>query len=248
MENQAINVTGNFLINLKGIGLGDPLVNFRYQGIQYSNVSYNIGLVNKAQQIQVEEVQNQGMQYLDNNQYADAWDSFTSIIGLLQNLSGGNSVYDVRIYNDTSNDNYAIDFLNNQTIKALLHTPEFEYSDFNSTVGDNYGPDFAVGVSNLMPFILNNIKVLIFSGQDDCVINIEGVEDLLRNIQWSSMERFLRSRKFVWKVEDKISGYAMSYGNLNFVFVLKSGHIVLEYQPAPALDMLIRFIENKGWD
>ena len=130
----------------------------------------------------------------------------------------------------------------------MLHTPEFEYSDFNSTVGDNYGPDFAVGVSNLMPFILNNIKVLIFSGQDDCVINIEGVEDLLRNIQWSSMERFLRSRKFVWKVEDKISGYAMSYGNLNFVFVLKSGHIVLEYQPAPALDMLIRFIENKGWD
>ena len=248
MENASVKVTGNLLINLKGIGLGDPLIDVRYQSTKYSEYAYNIGLINQKQRETVIASENQTIQALNNLNYSAAWDDFFDTYQVLINLSGGNSIYDVRVYNSTDNNGDTVVFMNLPSTKRLLNTPSFEYTEVNMTVGNNFGPDFAVGLSGIMPFLLDNIKVLIFNGQDDLLINTEGVENLLENVNWANMQKFLKSRKIVWKVKGEIAGYAMSYANMNLVMVLKAGHVVLKYQPSAVLDMVLRFIENKGWN
>ena len=62
------------------------------------------------------------------------------------------------------------------------------------------------------------------------------------------MSKFLKSRKRLWKVNNKLAGYAQNYGNMNFVQVLKAGHMSPLDQPVAIFDIINRFILNQGWD
>ena len=89
---------------------------------------------------------------------------------------------------------------------------------------------------------------MIYNGQDDLIVNTIGVEQFMKNIQWSALPNFLNSRKAQWLVEGEISGYAMTYSNMTFVQILKAGHFAPLDQPAAVRDMVQRFIFNQGWN
>ena len=155
------------------------------------------------------------------------------------------STYNFRQYGE--GDDTFISLLNNS--RSDLGIPEGVYyvpgSDdiYNSFQGD-ITRSYAGDVINL----LRNMRVLIYNGQDDFVVNTAGVLTYLNSLNWEGTAAWKRTRKQVWTVNGEIKGWAKVSGNLWFVLVNKAGHMVPTDQPEAAFNMLGHFVfDDKQW-
>jgi Carboxypeptidase C (cathepsin A) len=245
--NKALPVTSSQYINLKGIGLGDPWTDGTYQGVLYDVFSYNLGLLNRAQQSQAAVFESYISGNVSTNSLA-AYNSWGDLLNFIGNTTDNVNFYNIRYYQDQDTGNIPA-FLSNPVIKDLLHIPApVVWQECNDDVNANFSADFFTGQSSVFPTLLSNIKVMIYNGQDDLIVNTIGVEKLLAGIQWSAMPTFLKTRKAQWNVAGDIAGYAMTYSNLTFVMILKAGHLAPLDQPQNVRDMVSRYIFDQGWN
>lgn len=97
--------------------------------------------------------------------------------------------------------------------------------------------------------MLRNIRVLIYNGQDDYVVNTAGVMQYLNSLQWERINVWKRAAKQKWTIQGEIKGWAKTAGSLWFVLVNKAGHLVPSDQPQSASNMLGHFIrQDTNWN
>lgn len=247
MMNKALPVTSSQYVNLKGIGLGDPWTDGTYQGILYDTFTYYLGLANVGQRAQISAYESSILGNISSNTITalNTWNTLLEYVG---NITDNVNTYNIRQYSQPDMGNIA-GWLNSPATKTLLHVPSaVTWTECSDPVYANYSADFFSGQSYLFPTLLSNIKVMIYNGQDDLIVNTIGIEQLIKNIQWSAMPNFLKSRKALWSVAGDIAGYAMTYSNMTFVQVLKAGHLSPLDQPANIRDMVQRYVFNQGWN
>jgi carboxypeptidase C (cathepsin A) len=95
------------------------------------------------------------------------------------------------------------------------------------------------------PEILKQIRVLLYNGQDDIIVNTPSAETWIRTIDWLYINDYLEADKSPWIVNGKVAGYCRGYENLEQLIVLKSGHMVPHDQIVNSVDMLKRFVEGR---
>ncbi|CAB9526964.1 Pheromone-processing carboxypeptidase KEX1 [Seminavis robusta] len=95
-----------------------------------------------------------------------------------------------------------------------------------------------------------NIRVLVYNGDDDMSTNAQGSEVLLNQMQWSGHKAWKVASRGIWMLRNKtVAGFSKKYGNLTFLVVKNSGHLVPLNQPLQALDLVERFLQNQPfWD
>lgn len=119
----------------------------------------------------------------------------------------------------------------------------------NGQVYDAFHNDISVSYSMDVVIMLRNVKVLIYNGQEDYVVNTAGVLNYLNSLRWDYIANWKRARKEVWRINNAIRGWAKTYGNLWFVLVNRAGHLVPTDQPDAAFNMLGHFIrEDRNWN
>ena len=97
--------------------------------------------------------------------------------------------------------------------------------------------------------MLRNIRVLIYNGQDDYVVNTAGVLQYLNSLAWEGTASWKRAKKEKWTIYGEVKGWAKVSGNLWFVLVNKAGHLVPTDQPASAFNMLGKYLRNnRNWE
>ena len=112
----------------------------------------------------------------------------------------------------------------------------------NALAGDNF-----LNSSKLLPNLIKNIKVLLYSGQFDMICNHLGTEKILATIEWNGKDRFLNSTRDVWEVNGRTGGYVKAHGNLQYLLVVGASHMVPLDQPDAALDMITRFLNGTSF-
>lgn len=248
-ENQSAKVTGAIVIPLKGIGMGDPLSDAYYQSQHYDVTSFNLGLSNVAEQEEISTTEAQIFINIKNNNLVTANNYMNQVLSQLELYSGNVSLYNMRQYSEPNMGNYA-GWLNLPSTKLLLNVQStVTWVGCNNEVYEAFSADIMSGlITPMMPTLIENIKVLVYNGQDDLIINTAGVEYWLSALNWPYMNNFLSSRRAQWMVQGSLAGYAQTYLNMNFVQILKAGHMSPYDQPAAVRDMLNRFILNQGWN
>ena len=114
------------------------------------------------------------------------------------------------------------------------------YNSFKADVGKSYVSDVVT--------VLRNIKVLIYNGQDDYVVNTAGVLQYLNGMGWEYIGNWKRTRKVNWTIGGQVRGGAKVWGNLWFVLLNGAGHLVPADQPDSAANMLGHFLKNnRDW-
>jgi len=110
--------------------------------------------------------------------------------------------------------------------------------------------DWMKSVGYMLPNLLNKYKVLIYNGQNDVILSAPNCENFIRTIQWSGASDFAAAQKVQWRLNptdmDPV-GYARQAGTFSYVVVRNAGHLLPQDQPAPAFDMITRYIEGKPW-
>lgn len=100
-----------------------------------------------------------------------------------------------------------------------------------------------------MAFCLDKLKVLIYNGQNDFVVNTSGVLQYLNSLNWNGVNNWKNADKQIWKIDGEIVGWVKNYGNLWFGLVNKAGHLVPFDQPKSAFSIVGHFINNdRNWN
>jgi Serine carboxypeptidase len=99
------------------------------------------------------------------------------------------------------------DWINRTSSRELLHAPlDTVYHVSNEEVHTLFDEDSLNTTISLIPFIPDSIKVQIYTGQDDLLVNSAGTEAMIGSINWKYTKNLLNSKKSVWKVENDIAG------------------------------------------
>lgn len=93
--------------------------------------------------------------------------------------------------------------------------------------------------------VLRQIKVLIFNGQQDMVVNTAGVMQYLNSLAWEGTNQWKKTHKSIWTLHGDVRGWAKVHQNLWFVFVNGAGHMVPSDQPESAFSMFGHFVHNE---
>jgi carboxypeptidase C (cathepsin A) len=158
----------------------------------------------------------------------------------------------------------ATEYLNRDDVRAAIHV--MSRQQMTDLYGDD-GADWAICASrsgnfnydrgythSLMPrypYLVANIRVMIFSGDVDACVPYTGTqkwtEELAMDNQWPMVEPW-----HAWTVQDQVGGYVTVYDatpfDFTFVTVFGAGHMVPQTQPRKALALFDRYINDKGWE
>ncbi|RUO96783.1 Alpha/Beta hydrolase protein [Jimgerdemannia flammicorona] len=96
--------------------------------------------------------------------------------------------------------------------------------------------------SELLPGILEEIPVLLYSGDQDLICNHVGTEYLISNMTWNGAKGLQGAQPIEWKIEDSLVGYYTTARNLTYVLIRDGSHMVPYDRPLETLDMINRFL------
>jgi len=137
--------------------------------------------------------------------------------------------------------NFGESWLDNPTVQAALHVTAANVNDWSVCAGIGYSKTAAT-VLNLYPNLIKNYKVLVYSGDVDACVPYNGSEDWVRNLGYPVSDAWRP-----WLVNDQVAGYVTSYTAAHpfqFITVKGAGHMVPQYTPQPALEMISRWIKG----
>jgi len=137
------------------------------------------------------------------------------------------------------------------------------YFDFNETVEEMLKEDWMRDVDDMLVPLLESkdVKVLIYSGQNDIILGPPLTEKYLLQLEWSGKDLFANSPKEVWSIENSgteqstnnpVAGYKTkvtddsesAYG-FTYAIVRGAGHMVPGDQPERSYNMITDFVDTK---
>jgi carboxypeptidase C (cathepsin A) len=233
--------------DLKGVILGDPWINGVMQSTRFDTFLWNQGLVNLVQRGMVSMYEN----YIIGNASSNPQQAFVSLQNLISYVDGvtGNiNALNYRRYSDDYLGNLNT-FLNTPAVKQEFNVPStITWSQCSGSVISNWTSNFYVSQAGTLSTILNYFKILIYSTQDDFLINSSGVQNMVESLSWGGINEFKQARRGIWNVVGNIAGYAQTSSNLTYVQLLNSGLYSGLNQGQNTRDMVFRFIFNQGWN
>ncbi|ORX44025.1 alpha/beta-hydrolase [Hesseltinella vesiculosa] len=163
------------------------------------------------------------------------------------------NMYDIRLRNESYPDcgmSWPYDlpdvttYLRQQGLVNAIHASkkglgweECSHGVSAALAGDQSKPAF-----NLMPGIISEIRVLLFSGEYDLICNYIGTEYMIGNMTWNGAIGFKKAQPLEWVIGDKVVGHYTEERNLTYVLIKDGSHMVPYDKPLETLDMINRFM------
>jgi carboxypeptidase D len=161
--------------------------------------------------------------------------------------------YDIRDHNDTYPSCGLKWPYELATVYEYLHRPDV-IKDLHATkkkelwvecsgaVSMKFDNDQSPPSITLLPGILKQINVLLFSGDQDIICNYMGTEAMISNMEWNNYKGFQNNTKLFWYVNDTLVGNIVTERNLTYVKVFNASHMVPYDVPLATMDMMYRFM------
>jgi vitellogenic carboxypeptidase-like protein len=133
--------------------------------------------------------------------------------------------------------------------RRAIHVGNLTYNEGN-TVEMHIINDIMQSVKPWVATLMDNYKVLMYSGQLDIIVAAPLTENFLQSVKWSKADQYKKADRFIWKVSEQdsdIAGYVRQVDQFYQVIVRNGGHILPYDQPRASLDMITRFIKNNNF-
>lgn len=246
---QILSNRSNSYIKLKGVVLGAPWTDASQQVLANSEYFYAAGLVNQKERDYLKTIEFTAVQAIYSGDYEYATNLFDFQRKYMWGITGVDH-FNYRDYpGEVAVDDGSVSWLNLTQTQTLLGIPvKMNYIDCTKTVYNNMHADIAVSVSDRLPLLLENIKVLAYAGQDDNDVEPAGIANFLKFVEWDGMRNIEVMPKKTWTMDGEVVGLFKTHLNYTYVTILKSGHIASYDQPGPNYDLLNRFINNIPFD
>ncbi|KAJ2628358.1 hypothetical protein GGF44_004502, partial [Coemansia sp. RSA 1694] len=98
---------------------------------------------------------------------------------------------------------------------------------------------------DVVALLNSGVRALFYNGDADSVCSWYGTKAMLSAMEWRGKRGFVHARDHTWTVAGSAAGEVRSHGNLSFIRVFNSGHLVPRDQPANALAMINRWLSKR---
>ncbi|XP_052806864.1 probable serine carboxypeptidase CPVL isoform X2 [Mya arenaria] len=252
MENQ--NPFKKLNINLQGLAIGDGLCDPETMMPQYADFMFQIGMLDETQRDYFQKYAMQATTYIQNKQFGKAFEIFYHLIlegkgSYIYNVSGVQDYYNILRTEPPADFDYYATALADPMIRRAIHVGNLTYHS-GEQVEKHIINDIMDTVKPWVAVLMDNYKVMMYTGQLDIIVAIPLTEAFLQTVQWSGLDRYKSADRMIWRINDsdkEVAGYVRQVDNFYQVIVRGGGHILPYDQPARSFDMITRFISNTGF-
>ncbi|CAH1392267.1 unnamed protein product [Nezara viridula] len=227
-------------INLKGLAIGDGFTDPENMMV-YADYLYQLGLVDFNTREELRNLQNEVVELIRKHQYSEADKAWSNILGRLSP--------EINIYNYLQMDRFDpegifSDYLRTDIVRKSIHVGKHifhgqDYSVYNYLLNDKMQ-----SVKPWVEVLLENYRVMFYSGQLDIIVAYPLTMNFLPKLNWTGSEGYKTAPRKEWEVDGELAGFYKKAKTLTEVLVRNAGHMVPQDQPKWALDMITRFINN----
>lgn len=255
--------------NLKGLLIGNGWISPDEQYRAYLDFSYEKGIVEKnsdlAKNLEVEHAKckkewDAGEPRVDVRQCEGVLQTILKETSKVEADSKRHCInmYDVRLRDTypSCGMNWPPDLVNvtpylrRKDVVEALHVNSNKatgWTECTGAVGQSFRAQDSKPSIELLPKILEEVPILLFSGAEDLICNHMGTEALIGNMQWSGGKGFevtpgTWAPRRDWTFEGKDAGFWQEARNLTYVLFKDSSHMVPFDFPRRSRDMLDRFM------
>ncbi|CAG2057981.1 unnamed protein product [Timema podura] len=245
------NPLSDLKINLKGngtpIGLAigngftDPLTQSRSADLLFS-----LGLIDRKYADGLRSREDQFVEALLTGNYSEAYNINAGFSDVYSGVCRIENEYN---YLDNApshfdDGSYTI-FVQDADVRRALHVGNSSFSN-GDLVSEHLVDELLVSVKPWVEELLNNsFRVVFYNGQLDLAVPYMASEAMFQTFNFDGAEEYARANRTWWYVEGVLAGYFKSAGTLTEILVRDAGHMVPTDQPAYALDLLRRVIEDR---
>jgi carboxypeptidase D len=141
-------------------------------------------------------------------------------------------------------------YLRKKEVLRALHVNEQRttgWQECNGAVSSSFKVQKSKPAIDLLPDLIAEVPVLLFSGAEDLICNHMGTEDMISNMEWNGAKGFETSAgnwapRRNWTFEGKDAGFWQEARNLTYVLFNDASHMVPFNFPRRSRDMLDRFM------
>ncbi|ETS85613.1 hypothetical protein PFICI_03638 [Pestalotiopsis fici W106-1] len=147
-------------------------------------------------------------------------------------------------------------YLNSTKVKQAVGLPEdFHFRPVNFDLNAHWaqrGQDFVPSTRQLVHLLdSKQTPILVMNGNNDVVVNTEGIIRTYDNLQWSNHALFRAKKYTPWYFEDDdgsttLGGMKKTVGNLTVLTVDNAGHMSPQAQPIGVADVVAAWLRNSG--
>lgn len=239
---------------LTALAIGDGWVDPYTQLGGYPDMLFNIGVASEGEKIIFQDYVTRTQKAIEVGDMRTAFEVWDEMINgdiypypnYYHNVTGSNDYDNFMDTNEPASLSYYYPFVTAAETRRGIHVGEAVYND-GSLCEQNLVEDFMVSFKDEVSELLENYKVLIYSGQLDVIIGAALTEKMVPTIPWSGRSKFLSSQKKVWRVspqDAEVAGYVKQYANLTQAVVRGAGHLVPFDQPERSLDLISKWIQD----
>ena len=252
--------------SVKGLLIGNGWISPKDQSPAYLDYSVKNGLIEKDSDIykQVKDQEDLCMKEVvaSGNNLQVAYNNCEAILHKILKLTVKNERC-INMYDTRKDDTYPscgmnwppdlkqiTPYLRRQDVLQALHIdPEKKtgWTECNGAVGSAFRATNSKPSIELLPGILREVPVLLFSGDQDLICSHYGTETIIHNMEWNGGKGFELSPgswapRQDWTFEGEAAGFYQEARNLTYVLFYNASHMVPFDYPRRTRDMLDRFM------
>ncbi|KAI0164308.1 alpha/beta-hydrolase [Hypoxylon sp. FL1284] len=255
--------------NLKGLLIGNGWISPPEQYEAYLNYAYEKDIVTKGSEtsLKLDAQYRQCLKDLatsgdpvDNNECEHV---LQELLRLTQSKGSSGETQCVNMYDVRLKDEYpscgmnwppdlvdVTPYLRKKEVTDALHINPNKvtgWTECNGGVGNAFSAKNSKPSVRLLPDLLKEVNILLFSGAEDLICNYLGTEAFISNMQWNGGKGFELSPgnwapRRDWTFEGENAGFWQEARNLTYVLFYNSSHMVPFDYPRRTRDMLDRFM------
>lgn len=128
-------------------------------------------------------------------------------------------------------------------VRLALHVGDQPFSS-GGIVYQLMIPDFMNSVRPWLEEVIENYRVLFYSGQMDIIVAYPLTVGMYNTLEFKDAEGYRNAERVPWYVGEQLAGYTKTGGNFTEVLVRNAGHMVPTDQPVWAFDLIYRFTRD----
>ncbi|TSK34735.1 putative serine carboxypeptidase CPVL [Bagarius yarrelli] len=211
------NPSAKVKINFKGVAIGDGLCDPEMMLGGYADFLYQTGMVDELQRQYVKQQTDAGVKLIQQEKWVEAFEVFDSLLNgdlvpypsFFQNATGCTNYFNYLQCQEPEDQEYFSRFVTLPSVRNSIHVGNLTFND-GSEVEKHLLQDVMKSIKPWLGVLMNNYRVLIYSGQLDVIVAAPLTELFLPTVNWTGADAYKQAERFHWKVQPsdtEIAGY-----------------------------------------
>ncbi|XP_029360895.1 putative serine carboxypeptidase CPVL isoform X2 [Echeneis naucrates] len=251
------NPTAKVKINFKGMAIGDGLCDPEVMLGGYGEFLYQTGMIDEHQKSYVVQQTDYAVELIQQQKWVEAFKVFDRLLNadidpypsFFENATGCTNYFNYMTCQEPEDQEYFSQFVTLPAVRRAIHVGNLTFHD-GSEVEKHLVQDVMKSIKPWLGVLMDNYRVLIYSGQLDVIVAAPLTERFLPTVNWTGAAEYKTAPRYHWKVQPsdtEVAGYVRQVQEFFQVVIRGGGHILPYDQPARSFDMIDRFLSTRGY-